>query len=274
MDGILASLVRWRDSAIPELLILLLLAVHTVASYRSVVSETLWLAYQDGTQLHLTLAGWYAVIVSATIFQFLLGFSLWKWLLWTIFAFRLSRLQLRLVPSHPDENGGLGFLALSPQAFGSIAFAAPIVIGATFRYDILHNGAHLIDFRLPGAVLVIIIFILALGPLTFFVPRLAALRRNGILEYALVGTMQSTAFHDKWVLHRVEHEDEVMAAPEISTLCDYNSAFKNVEALKPFPIDKGTLIGLTISVVLPALPTVIAEIPLTEVLKQLLGALK
>jgi hypothetical protein len=121
---------------------------------------------------------------------------------------------------------------------------------------------------------VVIIFVVALGPLSFFVPSLAASRRKGILEYALVGTMQSSAFHEKWVLHRTEHEDEVLAAPEISTLCDYNSAFKNVEALKPFPIDKNTLIGLAISIALPALPTVVAEIPLTELLKQLFGALK
>ncbi|HZD32168.1 MAG TPA: hypothetical protein VE779_10960 [Candidatus Angelobacter sp.] len=274
MDEILASLVRWRDSAIPELLILLLLAIHTFTSYKTIASDTPWFAYGSGPDVHLTLAGWYAVIVTATIFQFLLGFSLWKWLLWTIFAFQLSRLKLRLVPSHPDENGGLGFLALSPQAFGPIAFAATIVIGAAFRHEILHRGAHLVDFRMPAALLVVIIFVVALGPLSFFVPSLAASRRKGILEYALVGTMQSSAFHEKWVLHRTEHEDEVLAAPEISTLCDYNSAFKNVEALKPFPIDKNTLIGLAISIALPALPTVVAEIPLTELLKQLFGALK
>jgi hypothetical protein len=274
MDEILARLIRWRDSVIPELMILLLLAVHTITSYKSVVADVPWLAYRSGADLHLTLAGWYAVLVSATIFQFLLGFSLWKWLLWTIFAFRLSRLNLRLVPSHPDENGGLGFLALSAQAFAPIAFAATIVIGATFRHDILRKGAHLMDFKLPAVVLLAVIFLVALGPLFFFVPRLAALRRRGILQYAIVGNMQSTAFHEKWVTHGAENEVEVIAAPEISTLCDYNSVYHNVVALKPFPIDQNALIGLAIAVVIPAIPTIVAEIPLAVVLKQLLGALK
>jgi hypothetical protein len=47
-----------------------------------------------------------------------------------------------------------------------------------------------------------------------------------------------------------------------------------VVALKPFPIDQNALIGLAIAVVIPAIPTIVAEIPLAVVLKQLLGALK
>ena len=87
--------------------------------------------------------------------------------------------------------------------------------------------------------------------------------------------MQSTAFHEKWVIHGTKNEVEVIADPEISTLCDCNSVFHNVKALTPFPVDQNTLIALAISVVVPALPTIVAaEIPLTVNLKQLLEALK
>lgn len=273
-DQILAALTRLRDSFLPELVILLLLIVHTITSYKSAVAGAPWLAHGSGDDLQLTPTGWYAVVVSASIFQFLVGLNLWKWLLWTVFAFRLSRLNLRLIPSHPDENGGLGFLSLSVQAFAPIAFATTIVIGATFRHQILYQGAHLANFKLSGIVLVAIIFLVALGPLVFFVPRLAALRRKGILEYAIIGQGQSSAFHEKWVLHREEHDDELIAAPEISTLCDYNSAYQNVENLKPFPVDKEALIGLAIAIAIPALPTILAEIPLKVVLQDLLSALK
>jgi hypothetical protein len=44
--------------------------------------------------------------------------------------------------------------------------------------------------------------------------------------------------------------------------------------MKPFPFDKGAFIGLALAVVIPAMPTVIAEIPLVVILKQLLGALR
>ena len=274
MDEIIARMARLRDSVLPELIILLLIAIHTAASYKSQLAGAPWLAYRVGTDLHLTLAGWYAVVVSATIFQFLLGLNLWKWLLWTIFAFKVSRLNLHLIATHPDENGGLGFLGMTPLAFTPIAFAATSVIAATFRHQILHNGAHLVSFWMPAVLLVAVIALMALGPLVFFIPRLTAVRRKGILEYAILGQIQSTEFHEKWILNRAGHEAELIDAAEISTLCDYGQAFDRIEEMKPFPTDRGALIGLVLSVVIPALPTVLAEIPLVVILKQLLGALK
>jgi hypothetical protein len=145
MDGVISTLVRLRDAFLPELAVLVLLIIHTAASYKGLVDPTPWLARGAGATLQLSAAGWYTVLVSAPIFQFVLGLSLWKWLLWVIFAFKFSRRNLRLFPTHPDEHGGLGFLSLTPAVFSPIAFAASTVIGATWRYDILHHGAHLKD---------------------------------------------------------------------------------------------------------------------------------
>jgi hypothetical protein len=64
----------------------------------------------------------------------------------------------------------------------TVAFAATAVIGATWRDDILHHGARLMDFKLEAIVFLMIIALVALGPLLFFVPRLASapLRNPGI----------------------------------------------------------------------------------------------
>ena len=67
MDDAISKLQRLRDSGIPELVILLLLVVHTVTSFKGLVDATPWLAYAAGRDLHLTPAGWYAVLVSATM---------------------------------------------------------------------------------------------------------------------------------------------------------------------------------------------------------------
>jgi len=117
MDGVVATLVRLRDSFLPELAVLLLLVIHTALTYKGLVDPTPWLAKGSGDNLQLSVAGWYAVLVSAPIFQFLLGLSLWKWLLWVIFAFKLSQRNLKLIPTHPDKHGGLGFLSVTPPAF-------------------------------------------------------------------------------------------------------------------------------------------------------------
>ena len=187
MDGMITVVKRLRDSIFPEIAILVLLVVHTLTSLKSQVDLTPWLAYGTAPDLHLTPSGWYAVLVSTSIFQFLLGLGLWQWLLWAVFAFKLSRLNLQLVPTHPDGHGGLGFLGLTPVAFTPVSFAVATVIGATWRREILLHGVKLMAFKLPAIVFVVIVVLVAFGPLAFFLPRLAALRRQGILEYGTPG---------------------------------------------------------------------------------------
>ena len=275
MDHILASLRRLRDSFVPEVLFAVAVVLRAMTSYGFVASQTSGdLSYQTATGLHLTGAGWYALLVGAPMIQFLALIVLWRWLLWSIFAFRLSRLNLRLVPSHPDENGGLGFLSISIQAFVPFSFALSTIVGASFRNDILQNGKHLADFKGPAIALAVIILAVAVLPLFFFLPKLLPLRRKGILQYSIIGHMQSFAFHDKWVHHGAEHEEEAIAAPEMSTLCDYNSAYKNVEDMYPIPVDKEALTGLAIAVAIPALPVILAAIPIQTFLQDLLAAVR
>ena len=276
MDQILASMRRLRDSILPELAILVVIVFRTATSYQFVGEQLIGdLAFRDPTGVHLTPAGWYAMLVSAPIVQFLGAVVLWRWLLWTIFAFRLSRLNLRLVPSHPDANGGLGFLSISTQAFVPFSFAISMVIGASFRNDILNHGKRLVNFEGPAVALVVILFAGAVLPLLFFVPKLLPLRRRGILNYSIIGHMQSSAFHEKWVTHLADNtEEDAIAAPEMSTLCDYNSAYNNVEDMNPVPVDKEALVGLLLSIAVPAIPVILAEIPLQTAVQDLLSALK
>jgi hypothetical protein len=274
IDDVIARLVRLRDSLLPELAILLLVIVHTVTAYRGLVDTAPWLAHGYGAEFHLTLAGWYGVVVSTCIFQFLLGLGLWRWLLWTFFAFTLSRTKLKLVPTHPDQHGGLGFLGLTSAAFGPIAFSATAVIAATWRNEILYHGAHLMSFKSPAIALIVVVALLALGPLAFFIPRLAALRRRGILEYGILGQLHSAEFHEKWILHRAGHEAEFLMAPENSALNDFGEAYEKIGKMNPFLTDKGALYALAGAVLIPALPMILAEVPIAVVLSDLLKAMR
>lgn len=273
MDNVIAQMVRLRDSLLPELAILVLLILHTVLAYKGLVDATPWLGHRVGNELKLTAAGWYVVVVSTSIFQLWLGLGLWKWLLWTFFAFRLSTRNLRLVATHPDEHGGLGFLGLTASAFAPVAFAAATVTGATWRQAILHDGARLMDFKLPLIALVLITTVVALAPLGFFVPQLARLRRKGILEYGVLGQIHSTDFHEKWILHRAGREAEFLQAAEVTTLANFGRVYESIGALRPFPADRGALVTLAMAVAVPALPVILTQVPLFVVLDDLLKAL-
>jgi hypothetical protein len=274
LDDTIRWIRRLRDSVLPELTILILIITHGAVAFKWQVDTTSWLAQGAGSEFHLTSAGWYAVVVSATMFQFFLGLALWKWLLWTLFAFRLSTLNLKLAPTHPDGHGGLGFLGLTPIAFTPTAFAATAVIAGTWRHEILHHGANLMSFKLPAIVLAVIVALIALAPLLFFIPRLAGLRYDGILDYGVLAQIQVRSFHEKWVVRGAGHEREFPDAPEGRALASFGQSYQRLEKMNPFPADKGALVTLALSVVVPMLPLILSVIPVATVLKLLLKALR
>ena len=275
LDKTLVKLMRLRDSAIPEAVMVFLVYVRMATMVRSNVPLALpWAVSGTGATLHPSAAGWYYGIVSLLFYQFLLYLSIWKWFLWTGFLFRLSRLDLQVVPTHPDRHGGLGFLGMSTVALAPSVFVAAAAIGGTWRGEILRHGEHLLNFKYPAAALVAVILIIAFGPLVFFIPKLSKLRREGILQYGILGQIHSTEFHQKWVLHRSGHEEEFLNAPEISALIDFESSFENIEKLQPFPFDKQSFVLVILSIAVPLLPVVLSEIPLVQLLKGLLNAVK
>ncbi len=274
MDRVLAQMKRLRDAYLPELIILLLAIVdiYVNMSNRGVLDTTPWLGRRIGDSFHFTAAAWYGVMVGAPLWNFLLGLALWRWLMWAFYAFKLSGRRLKLVASHPDKRGGLSFLGLMVMAFAPTAFAASSVIASNWRNEILHHGAHLAEFKFPAVVLVLIIALFAVGPLLFFVPRLAALRQKGILEYGVLGQLHSSEYHEKWIHHRAGHEADFLVAPESNTLLGFSNSYEKIGQLNPFPIDMGSLYGLAAAVAIPGLVVVLAQIPFAVVLDELLKA--
>src|SRR5271157_3636229 len=270
-DETVGWLIRLRDSMLPELAIAALVCLHIAWSFSEKISLAGPWAIEGA---YLSPAGWYYTVVSQLIYQFLVGLCLWKWLLWTLLVLKLSRMNLQLMVSHPDKHGGIGFLGMSTVAFAPVAFAVAAAVGATWRYEILYAGAHLMSFKLPAILLLVLVVLIAVGPLLLFVPKLAPLRRKGILQYGSLAHLQSSEFHDKWILNRKGHELEFLSAPEVSTLTDLATSFQNIEDMKAIPLDKGSLMAPLIAVVIPLLPVVMAQVPLKVVLKSLLEAMK
>jgi hypothetical protein len=163
---------------------------------------------------------------------------------------------------------------MSPLAIAPTFFVASAAIGATWRALIFREHVHLMSFKFDAIFLLAIVLIVALGPLIFFVPKLARLRRRGVFEYGTLAQLESIAFHNRWILHRAGREEEFPASPEASTLADYGSSYQNIEQLQPFPFDRGAFVALVLAVAVPMLPVVLAEIPFAEVLKGLLSAVR
>src|SRR6201999_637589 len=98
-------------------------------------------------------------------------------------------------------------------------------------------------------------------------------RRKGILEYSILGQIEMTEFDEKWIVHRADRESQVLTEMESSNVIDFSQTYDRIKRLVPIPIDRNTLILLALSIVIPALPTIFAEVPVAIALQDLLKAL-
>ena len=66
--------------------------------------------------------------------------------IWTRFLWQLSRIELKLVPTHPDRVGGLGFLANVVYAFTPLLLAHGVLLAGLIADRIFFDGATLPQF--------------------------------------------------------------------------------------------------------------------------------
>jgi hypothetical protein len=173
-DAILASAMRLRNSVVIEVIFLAL--VYTVGhSYwraQHTVEQETWLGSPTTAGFVLTWAGSWAGWVSTPLFQFLLLRWYFRMFLWWRLLWQISRLPLRLFPTHPDRAGGLGFLGESPIAFAPLLLAQSVLLSGVIAERILFHGASLPDFKQQIGGAAMILLLLVLVPLFFFANQL------------------------------------------------------------------------------------------------------
>ena len=78
----------------------------------------------------------------------------------------MSKLNLHLVPIHPDRSAGLAFLGKSAYAFGPILFAQGAMLAGLVASRVLYRGESLLSFKLDmgGFVVFFVIAISGAAP--------------------------------------------------------------------------------------------------------------
>jgi hypothetical protein len=271
----IARAIRLRNSVIVEVIFAVAVFGFGWMVWRDVMSlpTSTWYAIVDSTGGRLTLAGrWYAH-VSIPIFQFLMLRWVYRLLIWFFFLWRVSRLDLRLVPAHPDRAGGLGFLGAVPNAFAPLILAFAIVLSANAGMKILFLGATLQSFQYVIAAFVILQLILVLGPLCVFAPVLLTLKRRARLEYGALGTRYARAFQDKWIAGGARSDEPLLGSGDIQSLADLANSYQVVRDIQAVPFGRDAIIQLGVAALLPFAPLALTVIPAEEIVKKLLGML-
>lgn len=169
-DAAVASAFRLRNSVFAEVLLIAfvyVVGILIVWRHYTALDAATWYATPSVGGSKLSLAGMWYGYVSLPIFQFLRLF------VWTRFLWQVSRIQLSLVPTHPDRTGGLGFVSGTAYAFALLAGAHGALLAGQFANRIFYLGAALPEFKVEIAVMVIFLLCVVIGPLLVFTPQLA-----------------------------------------------------------------------------------------------------
>ena len=275
-DDLLSSTRRLRDSRAVEILWAVLAYVGAFLSvfYHAMSEQSTWLVDGAAGSTPLSWAGcWYAA-VSLPLFQFLLYRSVWAWIIWVRFLWRLSRLRLRLTPTHPDLAGGLNILGDSPYAIAVFVFAVGAVLSAALIMQVSYEGASVVVYHKVFAVYLLLAMLISFCPLLIFIGKLDGLRQRGLRDYGTLASRHAQLFDEKWIERAEVTEDVVeipLGSPDISSVSGLKSSYETVKRMRFFPFGVRALIVLAAAALVPMIPLTLMEFPLQKILKAIAG---
>jgi len=259
---------RWRDSVIAEIILVLLAYCGAFSALKGMAVEvSTWYADRTGTGFSLTMAGWWFAFFCVPLFQFLMLRWLWRLFLWGQFLWRMSKLHLQLIPTHPDEAGGLGFVGEAHRFFSVIIFAFSIASTGVVANEVVYGKVPLPHFAPLIGTYVVLVVILFLLPLAVFAPLLLRTKRRGLYEYGSLATEYTSSFQKKWIETRPPREEALLGTGDIQSLADLGNSFAFIDKMGPMPMDKRTPITMVAACLIPMVPLLLTMMPLKDVLK-------
>lgn len=277
---VVASAMKLRNSVVIELMLIgiVLVVGHYVWSTVSGIAKIgvgtgTWYATITDTGIQHSSAGSWYIFFSRPLFQFICLRWYFRLFIWARFLWQSSRLELNLIPIHPDRAAGLGFLGTSCAAFAPLLMAHGAMLAGLMADPIFFAGAKLIDFKMEIIGFVAFLLLLVLGPLLVFSPGLMCAKRTGLREYGMLASRYASEFDLKWMRGGARDEEPLMGSGDIQSLADLGNSFQVIRDIQPFVFSKDTVMQLVFYTLLPGLPLVLTMIPLEELITKFFGAI-
>ncbi len=198
------------------------------------------------------------------MFRFLFFRWAWHFGLWCYFLWRVQRLDLRLIPAHPDRAGGLGYLEVVQEHFGVLAFAISAFFSGSFAENITAGTMAFEALYLLIPFLLVATAALFLVPFFIFSPKLWACRVSGWSEYMDMASRYVGAFDRKWIHGANPAGESILGTPDMQSLADLGNSVSVVREMQWIPGSRRFLLGLAVAVVAPMLPLLLLKYPVME----------
>jgi len=269
VDRIVGTATRRRDAVLPEVA---LLAVALVASQFVVWNPggMPFVAQRLTMEPSLVAARWWYALVALPVFQFLVYRALWRWAIWVLMLWRLSRLRLQPTATHPDLAGGLEFLSWPSLGFTFVVAALSTTQAGVWADQVLHAGLKVTDLKSEAMVFIAAALIVTLGPLFAVSDRLWRCRIEGRFQYGSLATDYTRLFQARWI-DRPDRSD-VLGSADIQSLADLANGYSVVDRMRILPFGPRAVLTVVASAVVPMLPVALLGVPLSQVLGKLAKA--
>lgn len=276
-DSAIASALRLRNSVPAELLLVALVygvGVFIVWRVYTVLDTSTWHTLPaDDRGSRLSTAGMWYAYVSLPLFQFLLLRWYFRIFIWLRFLWQVSRIDLNLLPIHPDRLGGLGFLSNTAYAFVPLALAHGAVLAGQIANRIFHLGAELLSFKVEIALVVCFVQFLVFAPLLLFSLQLAQAKRAGLREYGTLAARYIRDFDSKWLRGNTPAREPLVGSADVQSLADMGNSFEGVRKMRVAPVTRDAIVQLAVATAVPVAPLLLTIMPLEELVKLLAGIL-
>lgn len=274
-DAILRSAARLRNSIVAEVALLgiVFVAGRSVWQAALALHSDTWYATISSSGFSSTAAGYWYWFVSIPVFQFILLRWYYRLFIWCRFLFQVARLELNLVPIHPDRCAGLGFLGNVATAFAPLLMAHSGLIAGFLGNRIVHEHAALPNYKFELAGMAVFLLLIVLGPLCVFTPKLNQVRLAGLRTYGRLASDYVTGFARKWSHGAAPEGEPLLGTSDIQSLADLDGSFAIVKDMKLAPFGKENVIRFLVFIALPLTPLLLTMFSLEELLKRLLGIL-
>ena len=265
--------VRLRDSKWAEAAVLIIAYISTLLTMKAFaasVTNWRWSVSEAGVQY--TLAAWWYVIISLPAFQFLLYRWILRMFIWSRFLYRMSRLDLKLVPTHPDRAGGIAFVGSNQRLFWMIVFAMGAVFAGVYGNEILYEGVQLSSVQGPAIAGAALLVFLIQAPGLFFFSMLRRTKRLGVFVYGDLALRYTTDFQRKWIDH-APSDEALLGSGDIQSLADMGNSYSVIEDMKLVPFNVKSSLWLAGAFLAPILPLQLTVMRVDELLQMVLRLL-
>ena len=173
---------------------------------------------------------------------------------------------------HPDRSGGLMFLTLFPSMFGGFVFALSCVVSSSLvKTVVLLEPSQVFIWFAVGAWVALIVLVF-LAPLLVFMGPLYRVKEQAMMEYGKLAQVHHQEFHRVWVSGEREAE-EILGSPDPSSVSDLNASVQMALDMRIVPLDRAAVLQVLITALVPFLVVLGTQIPATEIVKWIVGAI-